>query len=120
MASAAECVRFERESFGALHQMLAGLPEEGRRAAWEEIEDALGRIRGPGRIRRSVRACRRRRARGRKAPWPGSSTASADTSPGPASDDEVIALIQDHMRTDHPELVGKVSRADLEGWIQED
>ncbi len=32
----------------------------------------------------------------------------------------MIALIQDHMRTDHPELVGKVSRADLEGWIQED
>ena len=47
MASAAECVRFERESFGALHQMLAGLPEEGRRAAWTEIEDALGRFEGP-------------------------------------------------------------------------
>jgi SAM-dependent methyltransferase len=30
MASAAECVRFERESFGALHQMLAGLPDEDR------------------------------------------------------------------------------------------
>ena len=27
MPSAAECVRFERESFGALHQMLAGLSE---------------------------------------------------------------------------------------------
>ena len=36
------------------------------------------------------------------------------------SDDEVIALIEDHMRTDHPDLVGKVSRDDLLGWIQED
>jgi predicted small metal-binding protein len=35
-------------------------------------------------------------------------------------DDEVIDLIQEHMRTDHPDLVGKVSRADLAGWIQED
>ena len=33
LPSAAECVRFERESFGALHQMLAGLDERcaGRR-----------------------------------------------------------------------------------------
>lgn len=36
------------------------------------------------------------------------------------SDDEVIGLIQEHMRTDHPDLVGKVSRDDLVGWIQED
>jgi len=36
------------------------------------------------------------------------------------SDDEVVALIEDHMRTDHPDLVGKVSRDDLVGWIQED
>ena len=36
-----------------------------------------------------------------------------------ARDDEVIALIQEHMRADHPDLVGKVSREDLEGWIQE-
>lgn len=34
-------------------------------------------------------------------------------------DDEVITLIQEHMRADHPDLVGKVSREDLEGWIQE-
>ena len=33
MASAAECVRFERESFGALHQMLAGLDPAGQEAA---------------------------------------------------------------------------------------
>ena len=39
---AAECARFERESFGALHQMLAGLEESEREAAWEEVEAALG------------------------------------------------------------------------------
>jgi hypothetical protein len=39
--SAAECVRFEKESFGALHQMLAGLDEAGREAAWQEIEQEL-------------------------------------------------------------------------------
>jgi len=48
LASAAECVRFERESFGALHQMLAGLDEAGREEAWEEIERELGRFDGPG------------------------------------------------------------------------
>ena len=31
MSSAAECVRFEQESFGALHQMLAGLDAAGSR-----------------------------------------------------------------------------------------
>ena len=36
-----------------------------------------------------------------------------------AGDDEVIALIQEHIRTDHPDLVGRISRAELEGWIQE-
>jgi SAM-dependent methyltransferase len=41
LPSASECVRFERESFGALHQMLAGLDEAGREAAWAEIEEAL-------------------------------------------------------------------------------
>jgi SAM-dependent methyltransferase len=47
LASAAECVRFERESFGALHQMLAGLDEAGREEAWEEIERELARFEGP-------------------------------------------------------------------------
>jgi hypothetical protein len=41
MSSAAECVRFEKESFGALHQMLAGLDEAGKEAAWAEIGEAL-------------------------------------------------------------------------------
>ena len=38
LASAAECVKFEQESFGALHQMLAGLDEAQKQAAWAEIE----------------------------------------------------------------------------------
>ena len=48
MASATECARFERESFGALHQMLAGLPQEERDAAWDEVEEALTQFEGPG------------------------------------------------------------------------
>lgn len=42
LPSAADCVRFERESFGALHQMLASLPVEDQASVWEEIETALG------------------------------------------------------------------------------
>jgi SAM-dependent methyltransferase len=41
LSSAAECARLERESFGALHQMLAGLTEDERRDTWHEIEVAL-------------------------------------------------------------------------------
>ena len=41
MASAAECVRFERESFGALHQMMASLSEAEREETWREIEQEL-------------------------------------------------------------------------------
>jgi SAM-dependent methyltransferase len=44
MTSAAECVRFEKESFGALHQMLAGLDEHAKAEAWIEIGDALGKF----------------------------------------------------------------------------
>jgi SAM-dependent methyltransferase len=47
LSSAAECTRLERESFGALHQMLAGLGEAERAAAWAEIEVALGQFEGP-------------------------------------------------------------------------
>lgn len=46
MADAAECVRFERESFGALHQMLSGVDEAARRRTWREIEEALGQYEG--------------------------------------------------------------------------
>lgn len=41
LPSAAECVRFERESFGALHQMMGGLSETQRAEVWLEIEEAL-------------------------------------------------------------------------------
>ena len=47
MPTAADCVRFENESFGALHQMLAGLDEAGRVAAWREIEQELARFETP-------------------------------------------------------------------------
>ncbi len=46
LPSAAECVRFERESFGALHQMLSGLPEPERGTVWEEIEEELRQFEG--------------------------------------------------------------------------
>ncbi len=46
LPTAADCVRFERESFGALHQMLSGLDEAGRAEAWEEIAEALTRFEG--------------------------------------------------------------------------
>jgi SAM-dependent methyltransferase len=48
MASASECVRFEKESFGALHQMLAALSESDREYVWKEIEQELKRFEGPG------------------------------------------------------------------------
>ena len=43
LPSTAEYVRFARESFGALHQMLAGCSEAEREEAWSEIERALSR-----------------------------------------------------------------------------
>lgn len=54
MESSAECLRFEQESFGALHQMLAALDERARQAAWadvgaalREFEDDRGKFVGP-------------------------------------------------------------------------
>lgn len=44
MASAAECLRFERESFGALHTMLVSLSADEREAVWDEIGRALGQF----------------------------------------------------------------------------
>jgi SAM-dependent methyltransferase len=44
MESAAEVVRFARESFGALRQMLAGLSEPEREDAWREIEGELSQF----------------------------------------------------------------------------
>jgi len=41
LASAAECLRFEQESFGALHQMLSGLQPAAQQRAWTEVGSAL-------------------------------------------------------------------------------
>ena len=62
LASAAECVRFERESFGALHQMLASLDPAERDDTWARDRSCPVRLRRrPGRLRRTVRDARRRR-----------------------------------------------------------
>jgi ubiquinone/menaquinone biosynthesis C-methylase UbiE len=47
MPSATDCVRFEQESFGALHQMLAGLSATEQAETWAEIEDELRQFEGP-------------------------------------------------------------------------
>jgi SAM-dependent methyltransferase len=47
LPSVADCVRFERESFGALHQMLAGLDDAAREGAWAEIAERLAEFDGP-------------------------------------------------------------------------
>jgi SAM-dependent methyltransferase len=47
MPVSSECVRFEQESFGALHQMLNGHDAAARRAAWDEIARALAQFDGP-------------------------------------------------------------------------
>ncbi len=44
LPSAAECVRFERESFGALHQMLGGMTVDDQNSVWTEIETALNQF----------------------------------------------------------------------------
>ncbi|SPE34935.1 Metalloid methyltransferase [Burkholderiales bacterium] len=50
LASAAECVRFEQESFGALHQMLSTLDADGKAAAWEEILTRFAQFERDGRF----------------------------------------------------------------------
>lgn len=53
LPNAAECLRFEQESFGALHQMLSKLDEPAKAAAWAEVGEKLtvfernGRFEGP-------------------------------------------------------------------------
>ena len=47
MASAAECIRFERESFGAFNQMMAHLQQEERESIWDEAEVAMQVFEGP-------------------------------------------------------------------------
>ncbi len=50
LKSAYECLRFEQESFGALHQMLGGLPKDEQDEAWAEIHEALGEFEANGRF----------------------------------------------------------------------
>jgi ubiquinone/menaquinone biosynthesis C-methylase UbiE len=44
LPTAADCVRFERESFGALLQMMSGMSDDERAATWDEIESTLARF----------------------------------------------------------------------------
>ena len=48
--SAAECLQFEQESFGALHQMLSGLSDSEKDDAWHEIEESLRQFENNGRF----------------------------------------------------------------------
>jgi len=41
LPSAKECVRFEKESFGALHQMMSTLSDGEKDSVWNEIEEEL-------------------------------------------------------------------------------
>jgi len=44
LPSASECVRFERESFGALHQMLGAMTTTDQDSVWAEIESGLSQF----------------------------------------------------------------------------
>jgi hypothetical protein len=50
VASATECLQFEQESLGALHQMLSGLSDTEQDEAWNEIEEALGQFENDGKF----------------------------------------------------------------------
>jgi hypothetical protein len=50
LTDAAECIRFEQESYGALQQMLAGVSDAERAATWEEVRQALLPIEVPERF----------------------------------------------------------------------
>jgi len=41
LSSAKECVQFEKESFGALHQMMSSLSDVEKESVWDEIEREL-------------------------------------------------------------------------------
>ena len=53
LSTATECLQFEQESFGALHQMMASLSDSEKDETWSEIEEALtqfevnGQFEGP-------------------------------------------------------------------------
>ena len=50
MSSADECVRFMKESFGNLHQMMSRLSEKEKSEAWEEIRNEMGQFETGGRF----------------------------------------------------------------------
>ena len=35
-----------------------------------------------------------------------------------ATDGEVLVKIREHMRTDHPDLLAKISDDDIRGWVE--
>ncbi len=35
------------------------------------------------------------------------------------SDDQVVAAITDHMRADHPDVLARVGRQEIESWIEQ-
>jgi hypothetical protein len=41
-------VLFEKESFGALHQMLVGVPEQEREDVWNEVHEVLRQFESEG------------------------------------------------------------------------
>jgi SAM-dependent methyltransferase len=51
LESAAECLRFEQESFGALHQMLGKLDEGAKAAAWAEVGQKLAAFESSGKFK---------------------------------------------------------------------
>ena len=60
LPSAAECVRFERESFGALHQMLVRRARRRAARGLGRDRDRVDPVRDAERVRRPVRAARGR------------------------------------------------------------
>lgn len=50
LPSAAECLRFEQESFGALHQMLGKLDDAAKAKAWAEVGEKLSAFEAGGRF----------------------------------------------------------------------
>ncbi len=50
MSSADECVRFMKESFGNLHQMMSRLSDKEKSEAWKEIRSEMGQFESSGRF----------------------------------------------------------------------
>src|SRR5215210_2778303 len=50
LSTAKECVRFEKESFGALHQMMSSLSDSEKVSVWEEIERELQKFESKNRF----------------------------------------------------------------------